>query len=162
MDNKEQKTKEQYPELQWLDRVAHWMDNSIPIPFLNYRIGLDAVVGLIPGVGDATTLAVSGLMILAITRHGVSFWVLLKMVWNIILDALVGSIPVLGDFFDMTFKANRKNMVLLKTHYDEDGYRMNGWLAGLLFLLMVIAIFAGITFFLSKGIYNLIQMAFSQ
>ena len=88
-------TETKYPELLWLDRISHLMDNSIPIPFTQRRFGLDAVAGLVPYAGDMTTFAVSGLLVLTITRHGVSFGVLLKMIWNIVLDATVGSIPTI-------------------------------------------------------------------
>jgi Domain of unknown function (DUF4112) len=139
-----------YPELLWLDRISHLMDNSIPIPFTQRRFGLDAVAGLVPYAGDMTSFAVSGLLIFTITRHGVSFGILLKMIGNIILDAVVGSVPIVGDLFDMSYKANRKNMKLLKAHYDEDGYRMNAWLAGGILLAVVVAVFIGMVFLVGK------------
>ena len=153
-------TETKYPELLWLDRISHLMDNSIPIPFTQRRFGLDAVAGLVPYAGDMTSFAVSGLLVFTITRHGVSFGVLLKMIWNIILDAMVGSIPILGDLFDMSFKANRKNMKLLKAHYDEDGHRMNAWLAGGILLAAVVAVFIGMVFLVGLVGTKLFNMLF--
>jgi Domain of unknown function (DUF4112) len=153
-------TETKYPELLWLDRISHLMDNSIPVPFTQRRFGLDAVAGLVPYAGDMTSFAVSGLLIFTITRHGVSFGVLLKMIGNIILDAVVGSVPIVGDLFDMSYKANRKNMKLLKAHYDEDGYRMNAWLAAGILLSVVIAVFIGMVFLVGKVGATLWNMLF--
>jgi Domain of unknown function (DUF4112) len=141
----EQKT--QFPELVWLDRAAQLMDNCIPIPFTNRKFGIDALLGLVPTAGDLASLGISGLIILTISRHGVSFTVLLKMIWNIIVDALVGTIPVLGDFFDFGFKANRRNMNLLKAHYAEGGSRMNAWLAAGILFFIVMAVFGVVIFY---------------
>lgn len=131
---------EQYPELRIMDGVSTIMDNAIPIPFTQKRFGLDALIGLVPNAGDILSLGISGLLILTILRHGVSFSVLLKMIGNICLDASVGSIPILGDIFDFSFKANRRNVNLLKTHYDEGGERMNAMLAAGILLAVVIVI----------------------
>ncbi len=132
--------KKEFPELAFMEGIATVMDNAIPIPFTKKRFGLDAVVGLVPTAGDLLSLGISGVLILTVLRHGVSFSVLLKMIWNIILDASVGTIPILGDWFDFSFKANRRNVTLLKTHYQEGGSRINAWVAGLILLSVVIAV----------------------
>jgi Domain of unknown function (DUF4112) len=147
MQEQEQKT---IPELKMMDFIANVMDNAIPIPFTQRRFGLDALMGLIPSAGDLTSLGISGLLILTILRHGVSFSVLLKMIWNIILDASVGTIPILGDFFDFSFKANRRNVALLKAHYAEGGSRMNAWLAAAILFTIVIAVAFVLIFFAAK------------
>lgn len=152
-----------YPELKAMEVISNIMDNAIPIPFTKHRFGLDAVMGLIPSAGDLTSLGISGLLILTILRHGVSFSVLLKMIWNIILDASVGTIPLLGDFFDFRFKANRRNVTLLKAHYAEGGSRMNAWLAAGILLTIVIAVAIAVIFVLSKFAvmaYNFIWQQF--
>jgi Domain of unknown function (DUF4112) len=143
---------EKYPELKWLDRVANFMDNSIPIPMTNRKFGLDAIIGLVPYGGDLASFSISGLVIFVITRYGVSLPVMIKMIWNIVLDAMVGSIPFIGDLFDFTFKANRRNMILLKNHYEADGHRMNAWLAGGILLAVLIAAFIGILWMAFKGV----------
>jgi hypothetical protein len=138
------------PELKMMDFISNVMDNAIPIPFTQRRFGLDAVIGLIPSAGDLTSLGISGLLILTVLRHGVSFSVLLKMIWNIILDASVGTIPILGDFFDFSFKANRRNVALLKAHYAEGGSRMNAWVAAGILLAVVLTVAFVILFFAAK------------
>lgn len=95
-----------------LRRIAHLMDSSIRVPGTRYRVGLDALIGLIPGVGDAAGLAVSAYVVLAARRLGVPRRTLARMAANVGVDALVGSIPVLGDVFDLGFKANRRNLRL--------------------------------------------------
>ena len=95
-----------------LRRIAHLMDSSIRVPGTRYRVGLDALIGLIPGVGDAAGLAVSAYVVLAARRLGVPRRTLARMAANVGVDALVGSITVLGAVFDLGFKANRRNLRL--------------------------------------------------
>jgi hypothetical protein len=96
-----------------VNRLAWLLDNSIPVPFLNYRIGVDAVVGLIPGIGDMAGLLVSSYIVTQAVRLGVPRVTLMRMVGNIALEAIVGMVPLVGDFFDATFKANARNVKLL-------------------------------------------------
>jgi hypothetical protein len=142
---------EKYPELRIMDGISTIMDNAIPIPFTQKRFGLDALLGLVPNAGDILSLGISGLLILTILRHGVSFTVLLKMIGNIVLDAAVGSIPILGDIFDFSFKANRRNVALLKSHYEEGGKRMNAWLAAGILFVIVIAVAVIMIIFVFKA-----------
>lgn len=156
-------TEEKYPELRIMDGISTIMDNAIPIPFTQKRFGLDALIGLVPNAGDILSLGISGLLILTILRHGVSFSVLLKMIGNIILDASVGSIPILGDIFDFSFKANRRNVKLLKAHYDEGGQRMNAWVAAGILFAVVITVAVLMVIFVFKIIsllWNLIMQQF--
>ena len=87
--------------VQRLDRLATLMDTSVQIPGTTFRVGLDPIIGLIPGVGVAVT-------------PGVGRTVLGRMAGNILVDALVGSIPLLGDIFDAWFKANTRNIRILR------------------------------------------------
>lgn len=100
--------------LNQVDRLAWLLDNSIHIPGINYRIGLDAVIGLIPGLGDAAGLIVSSFIVLQAIRLRAPRAILTRMVFNIVMEALIGLIPVLGDLFDATFKANARNVRLLR------------------------------------------------
>lgn len=97
-----------------VDHLAWLMDNSINIPIINYRIGLDALIGLIPGFGDAAGLLLSSFIVLQAVRLGAPQATLMRMVLNIGIEALIGLIPVLGDLFDATFKANVRNVRLLQ------------------------------------------------
>lgn len=96
--------------------LAELLDNRFTIPGTNYRFGLDALAGLIPGVGDFATAALSGYVVYLAHQLDVPRHLLARMVVNIAIDASVGTIPVLGDFFDVAWKANIKNMRLLERH----------------------------------------------
>jgi len=106
-------------QFQWLDQVSDLLDSKFRIPLTNIRFGADFLIGLIPYAGDFLSFGISGSLVVAMARHGVGAGVLLRMLWNIALDALVGSIPILGDVFDLTYRANRRNLELLKKHYDK-------------------------------------------
>ena len=102
-----------------LERVAWYLDNSIPIPGLEARIGIDGLIGLLPGVGDTLGALLSSYLLGEAARLGAPKSVLLKMAFNIALDALVGAIPVLGDLFDFVWKANQRNVELLNQYLDR-------------------------------------------
>lgn len=105
--------KSQQGILDQVNGLAWLLDNSIRIPIINYRIGLDAIVGLIPGLGDFAGLLVSSFIVIQAIRIGAPRATLLQMVLNVTIEALIGLIPVLGDLFDATFKANARNVRLL-------------------------------------------------
>ncbi|EGG99295.1 hypothetical protein imdm_1275 [gamma proteobacterium IMCC2047] len=109
-------TSDQQLELERLERLAYFLDASLDVPFTNFRIGIDSLIGLIPGIGDAA----SGLISLAIIyrgwRLGASFPVVVRMLLNLLLDVVVGTIPVAGDLFDMAFKANLRNVDLIRNN----------------------------------------------
>jgi Domain of unknown function (DUF4112) len=100
--------------LERLQRLGYLLDNSIPIPGTRFRIGLEAIVGLVPGVGDLVGGGFSAYIILQAARIGVPASLLARMGWNVAIDALVGAIPFLGDLFDAGFKANMRNLALLE------------------------------------------------
>ena len=90
------------------------MDDAIPIPFTRVRIGIDPVLGLIaPGVGDGISALTHVTLLFAAFRLGAPRLLLLRMALNAAIDAAVGSVPILGDVFDVGWKANRRNLVLL-------------------------------------------------
>lgn len=123
-------------QLEWLRSYARVMDDLFQIPGTKFRFGLDPLLGLIPWVGDLATGAFSGLILLTMVRHGVSGAVILRMTGNILLDYLLGSVPVLGDLFDVGFQANRRNIVLLEQFWLEGKYQGNGW--GLMILALMV------------------------
>ncbi len=102
-------------ELRKLDVLADLMDTRLIIPGTNIPIGLDSIIGLIPGIGDTATLAVSG-YILHKARPHVSPVIMSRMIWNVFIDWAIGIIPFFGDIFDVGWKANRKNVDMLKAH----------------------------------------------
>jgi len=105
--------------LERLDALASLMDSAIVIPGTNIRFGADALIGLIPGIGDAITAGVSCLIILEARRMGAPRHVVARMIGNVALDGLVGAIPVVGDIFDVAFRANLRNMRLLRRHFEK-------------------------------------------
>lgn len=100
---------------QSLENLAWLMDRAIPIPGTNLRVGLDAILGLIPGLGDVATGTIqAGLVLFALSRYQVPKAVAARMIANVLIDVGLGSIPFVGDVFDMFFKANTRNLDLLK------------------------------------------------
>jgi hypothetical protein len=96
-----------------LRRFAVLMDAAVPIPGTRRRVGLDAAIGLVPGLGDAVGAALSAWVVVGALRHRVPMPRVLKMVWNILLDVALGSIPILGDLFDLFFEENIENVEIL-------------------------------------------------
>src|SRR5919202_1613876 len=129
-----------------LEQLAYLMDGLLRVPGTGWRVGLDAIVGLIPGVGDFATTAVSLYILASAVRYRVPKVTLLRMGANIAVDYLLGSIPVVGDLFDAAWKSNQMNVELLRrraavTPEEAARGRASDWLflavivAGLLVLL---------------------------
>src|SRR6476620_9185795 len=98
-----------------LDNLARYLDGLFRVPGTGWRFGLDALIGLVPNVGDTLTSFASFYILLAGVRYGVPKITLLRMAFNIGLDYIVGSIPLVGDGFDFVWKANKRNMELIRT-----------------------------------------------
>lgn len=99
-----------------LRRWAHLLDTTFRIPGTRIRFGWDPIIGLIPGLGDLATPVFSGMILLHGFRRGIPKVVQLRMLFNVILDAAVGLVPLLGDLWDFAWKANAKNLALLERH----------------------------------------------
>jgi hypothetical protein len=99
-----------------LELLAKWTDTVFYIPGLNIRFGLDAIIGLIPGVGDILTSLASLYILSAANRYNVPRITLARMATNILLDTLIGAIPFVGDLFDAYWKSNARNVELLRRH----------------------------------------------
>ena len=128
-------------QLQGLDNFSKLLDTSFRIPFTNIRFGVDFLVGLVPYAGDVLSFMFSAGLVITMARHGVTSQVIAKMIWNIILDTLVGSIPIFGDIFDLYFKANRRNFHLLEEHYGEGKYQGSFWRVVLPILIILLILF---------------------
>ncbi|RYH03609.1 DUF4112 domain-containing protein [Salipiger sp. IMCC34102] len=97
------------------------MDSAFRLPIVNMRIGWDAIIGIVPGIGDVLTL-VPALMILGeAKRLGASTATISRMGVNTAVDVLIGGIPIIGDLFDARFKSNRRNVQILRQHLYEKG-----------------------------------------
>lgn len=131
------------PPVTELEFVARLMDSVFQIPGLRVRFGLDSLLGLVPGLGDAVTSVVSLYILQAAQRSGVSRISMTRMAVNTAVDFAVGSIPVVGDIFDVYWKANQSNVELLKRHLNahpgtERRHQRSDWLflVGLVTMLL--------------------------
>ncbi len=127
----------------WLDKIAELLDNRFRIPFTNIRFGIDFIIGLVPYVGDLASFIISAFLVLIMGRYGGSGMLAVKMVGNILLDAAVGVIPLLGDIFDLRYKANMRNVRLLRQHYTEGKHKGSA-----LWVVLVLLLALGLAFFL--------------
>ena len=99
-----------------LRRFAFWLDAGIAVPGTSIRVGLDPLLGLVPGLGDAAGALLAAWILVEAIRLGASRATLSRIAANIALDALIGTVPLLGDVFDVVWKANLKNVELLERH----------------------------------------------
>jgi hypothetical protein len=127
-----------------IEKLAKLMDAQFKIPGTNIRFGLDSLIGLVPGVGDLSTFAVSGYMLWIMANNGASGFLLARMVLNILIDAIVGMVPLLGDIFDIAFKANIRNMKLMQQHYTDGRHKGSAWKIILPVLIILFMIIVGI------------------
>lgn len=102
--------------LRRLDLLAFLLDEAVRIPGTRWRIGLDGLIGIVPGIGDAVTGLLALYPVLEAWRHGAPARLIARMLANLGMDVAVGAVPVLGDIFDIGFKANRRNVELLRRH----------------------------------------------
>ena len=112
--------------LRWIESISTFMDNQFRVPGTNFRFGLDPILSFIPFGGSAASFAISAGLLLTMVKYGVSRKVLILMLGNLVLDATLGSIPVIGNIFDFFYKANQRNVNLLKRHYQEGKYTGSG------------------------------------
>ena len=101
--------------------LAKLLDNSISIPGTSWKFGFDAIIGLVPVVGDMIGAVLSGYIVLEAARAEVPPVTLVRMLVNVGIDALLGSVPAVGDVFDAVWKANMKNVALLEHHLGKPG-----------------------------------------
>ena len=104
-----------------MEALARLMDGAFVIPGTNIRLGLDAIIGLVPVVGDLIGGLISSYLIWEARELGAPKWLIARMVANTLLDTALGAIPVAGDAFDVLFRANMKNMALLRRHMEKRG-----------------------------------------
>ena len=136
--------------LERLRRLGNLLDNSLRVPGTNFRFGLDTIIGLVPGIGDLAGGALSLYIVVEAARLGVPRPLLVRMGYNVAVDALVGAVPLLGDLFDAGFKANLRNLALVQQHVERpvaartSSRRFAAVLAIGLFLLLAAAVALGI------------------
>jgi hypothetical protein len=137
--------------LKWVEAIARLMDSQFQLPGTKFKFGLDPILGFIPLAGTVSTYAVSGILVFTMARYGVSRKVVILMLGNILLDAIIGSIPLVGNLFDFVYKANDKNVRLLRRHYQEGKYTGSGW-----GIIIAVTVFMLILFgFIFYGLWQL-------
>jgi hypothetical protein len=104
-----------------MEALARLMDGAFVLPGTNIRLGLDAIVGLVPVAGDVISGIISSYLIWEARQLGAPKWLIARMMANTLLDTTIGAIPVVGDAFDIFFRANMKNMALLRRHMEKRG-----------------------------------------
>lgn len=102
-----------------LQKLSDLMDRAFPIPGTDLRFGFDSIVGLVPVVGDTLSAVVSGYIYSFASKAGVPLHKRLQMVWNIFIDWLIGLVPLAGDAFDVAFKANSRNIRIIRKHLES-------------------------------------------
>lgn len=122
-----------------LDQLATILDDIFQVPGTKLRFGLDALLGLIPGLGDILSSLMSFLIVFAAWQRGLPQVTLARMMVNIAIDTLLGSFPIVGDAFDVVWKSNRMNynLLLRATREPEKSHSWKDWL-----FLMLLVIFA--------------------
>ena len=104
-----------------IDALATLLDTAFIIPGTNIRFGLDALIGLVPGIGDAITTVMSLYIVHEAHQLGAPAHVIARMIGNVAVDGIFGSVPLVGDAFDVAFRANRRNMRLLREWMEREG-----------------------------------------
>jgi|AZII01.1.fsa_nt_gi hypothetical protein len=147
-------------KLKTLDRLAWYLDSSIRIPGTKWTVGLDGLLGFIPGIGDLTSGAISSYIVLQAIKRGIPAVVIAKMLINIGLDTIVGAIPVVGDLFDIAFKANHRNVKLIHNYENKPSQtRQKSQFSLAVFLLIAagsLALIFWLTFFVLSSLFHLI------
>ncbi len=114
---------EKHQKIEQLRRIAELLDGQFRIPGTDIEFGLDAIIGLVPGIGDLISGGISMWLIREARRLGAPPWLIARMVWNVAVDVSVGAVPVLGDMLDVAWKANRMNIELLSKHFKTSSRR---------------------------------------
>jgi len=129
--------------LRRLDTLSYLLDSSIPVPGTRARFGVDAVIGLIPGFGDAAGALMSAYIVVQAARLGAPASSLARMLLNVGIEALFGAVPLLGDLFDAAFKANARNVALLRRELERPGSTRRSSTAVLVAVLVALAAILG-------------------
>ena len=127
------------PRLADVEALARWLDYAFALPG-GFRFGMAGVIGLLPGIGDVLDALLSLYIVLRAIQLGVPRVALARMLVNVGIEALAGSVPFLGDLFDVAFKANRRNYQLLKSHlFQPQRQKRQDWLFLILTVVLVLA-----------------------
>jgi hypothetical protein len=145
-----------------IEQLSRWMDSIFELPLLRWRFGLDAIIGLIPGLGDAATTMVSLYILTLASRSGVPKITLARMGLNVAIDFVLGSLPLVGDVFDVWWKANQMNAALLRERLAHPDFRSRrgtarDWLFVGAMLVVLLVLFVGMvamTALIASALWN--------
>ncbi|TKC06921.1 DUF4112 domain-containing protein [Pedobacter frigoris] len=135
----------------FLSKISYLMDEQFRFPGTKFRFGLDPILNLIPIAGDMAGLVISAGMLLAMAKKGASNKLVVLMSLNILLDATIGAIPIVGQIFDFFFKANSRNIALMKAHYLEGKHQGSGKNIIVVVIIVLVIVLA----LLFYGLYQL-------
>jgi len=146
-ENPYDKNAAQTPGLRLVKNISYLFDEQFRIPGTRFRFGIDPLINLFPIFGDMTSFLVSSGLVLAMARKGASNKVVVLMCINILLDATFGAVPIVGQIFDFFFKANTRNLKLMREHYLENKHQGSGkntviLVLVILFVIMILLGFA--------------------
>lgn len=146
-----------------LERLSWLMDDVFRIPVIGWRVGLDALLGLIPGVGDTATTVASLYILTSAVRYRVPKITLLRMGFNLGIDYALGSLPLVGDFFDAWWKSNQKNVELLRRRATVSASearegRISDWLFVGLIIVLLVGLAAGAAFVSLYLLVSIVQL----
>jgi hypothetical protein len=114
------------PGKEWISKLVYLMDEQFRVPGTNFRFGFDPLLNLFPVVGDLTGFLISAGLLMALAKRGAGNKLVVLMSINIFLDVLIGGIPLIGQIFDFYFKANSRNLRLMKEYYVEGRHQGSG------------------------------------
>jgi hypothetical protein len=129
-------------------RYADLLDTKYTIPGTKIQFGYDFLIGLLPGAGDIISFFLSSGLIVLMIRKGASGRALAWMIVNVVLDTAIGAIPVVGDIFDLFFKANRRNLDLFQDHFEEGKYQGSAWSVILPIVILILLILVAMVYFI--------------
>ncbi|MFD2162026.1 DUF4112 domain-containing protein [Paradesertivirga mongoliensis] len=127
-------------KLKWVEQISYLLDERFRIPGTTFRFGLDPILNLIPAAGGLSGFVLTAALILTMAKNGASGRIVALMGINALLDATIGAIPVIGTVFDFFYKANSKNIRLLKEHYEEGKHQGSGksvWITAIAVILVL-------------------------
>lgn len=141
-------------------RLASLLDTCIKVPGTNLRIGLDPIIGLVPGIGDALAAALGSLIVIKAMESGAPRMVILRMTGNLLINAMIGAIPLVGDLFSAWFHSNARNYAMLTAWQAGEKHfpaaRQTKWVAGgCVLLVLVLAGLGTLAFWLVRTLWHM-------
>ena len=155
-----QLTPGQTQRLQALRKISQLLDSAFLVPGTTWRVGLDPILGLVPGIGDLVSPLFTAGILWQARELGLPKVVQLRMIFNVAIDALVGIVPVLGDLFDFAWKSNDMNMALLERHAHEEHPASGGDWIFVIVAIALLIVLAVLPFVIAAWIFGQLRQLF--